>query len=367
MRLLEDHGKRLFREYGLRVPRGRTVTTPEEVDHIAGPMVLKALVPVGGRGKAGGVLKAATVEEARSAARRLLGMNIKGFRARSVLIEEETPMSREIYLSLTVDRSSGLPALLASPQGGVDIESLPDSAIARWTIHPFLGVQPHLVREAAKALGLQEYRDDLEEVLTSVWALFRAMDCELVEINPLALTDGGELVAADSKVIINDDALFRHPELGSQEQGVEGLEAEARSKDISFVSLDGDIGVIANGAGLTMATLDEIALRGGRGGAFLDLGGTDDPAKVEEAFKLMARAGPKAVLLNIFGGITKCDTVAQGVVGAMGRLDHHFPLVARIRGVNEEKARQMLRDHGIASHLDLEEAVREAVALEAGK
>lgn len=363
MRLLEDHGKRLFREYGLRVPPGRTVTAPDEVGPIAGPVVLKALVPIGGRGKAGGVLRASTAEEARLAAQRLLGMDIKGFTAASVLVEEAIAMPREIYLGLTVDRAAGLPVLLASARGGVDIESLPDRDIGRWTIHPFLGVQPHLARDVAKTLGVPEHQEGLGQVLRSAWSLFRGMDCELVEINPLALLDDGSFIAADAKVVVNDDALFRHPELGTREQGLEGLEAEARSKGISFVRLDGDIGVIANGAGLTMATLDELALHHGRGGAFLDLGGTDDPAKVEEAFGLMARARPKVVLLNIFGGITKCDTVAEGVLRAVATLGDPFPVVARIRGVNEDKARGMLREKGIASHLGLEEAVREAAAL----
>ena len=364
MRLLEDHGKRLFSEYGLSVPRGRTVTAPEEVDQIDGPVVLKALVPVGGRGKAGGVLRASSSEEARAAAERLLGMGIRGFRVGSVLIEEEIAMPRELYLSLTVDRSSGLPVLLASAKGGMDIEGLPDSEIGRWTVHPFLGVQPHLVRDVARSLGAKDREEELAAVLSSTWALFRGMDCELVEINPLVLAEDGSFIAADAKVVINDDALFRHPELGREERGLEGLEAEAGRKGVSFVRLEGDIAVIANGAGLTMATLDQLALHEGRGGAFLDLGGTDDPAKVEEAFELMARARPKVVLLNIFGGITKCDTVAEGVLRALDKLGRPFPVVARIRGVNEEKAREMLCQKGIASYLGLEEAVREAVVLE---
>ena len=188
------------------------------------------------------------------------------------------------------------------------------------------------------------------------------MDCELVEVNPLVLTTDGRLVAADSKVVINDDSLFRHPEIGSDMPVLDELEAEARKDRMSFVRLVGDIGVIANGAGLTMATLDEVASQGGTAGGFLDLGGTDDPRKVQRAFELMARSGVRVVLVNIFGGITRCDTVAQGVLDALGSLVEVPVTVARIRGVNEELARSMLESRGISAHLDLGSAVADAVS-----
>ncbi len=196
-----------------------------------------------------------------------------------------------------------------------------------------------------------------------LWALFVAEDCELVEINPLVLTRGGGLVAADCKIVINDDALFRHSELKVRQTEEDPLESEARENGITFVRLDGEIGVIANGAGLTMATLDELALSDRSAGAFMDLGGTDDPAKVEIALGIMARSAPKAILINIFGGITRCDTVAEGVLRALDQQAETIPVVTRIRGVNELKAQEMLRSRGIAAHTTLEDAVRDVVKL----
>lgn len=361
MMLLEDRGKGLFREHGIEVPRGRRCTDPEELRAADHPLVIKALVPVGGRGKAGGVSKVSTPDEAVREATRILSLEISGYRPQGVLAEEVLPVDREIYLAIAIDRSMGIPVLLAGAVGGVDVESIPSSAMGRWPIHPFLGVGEHLVRETSRSLSLRHVEAQFGRTLRGLWNLFTKMDCELVEVNPLILTTDGRLVAADSKVVVNDDSLYRHPEIGSDLPVMDELEAEARGERMSFVRLNGDIGVIANGAGLTMATLDEVALQGGTAGGFLDLGGTDDPRRVRRAFELMARSGVKVVLLNIFGGITRCDTVAQGVLEAMGSLGSVPVTVARIRGVNEELARGMLESRGIRAHLDLGSAVSDAV------
>jgi succinyl-CoA synthetase beta subunit len=366
MMLLEDRGKRLFREHLIPVPSGRTVTRVDETAGIELPVAIKALVPVGGRGKAGGVVVATSVNDLKNQTERILGMTISGHPVRSVLLEEALDVSREMYLSILIDRSLGVPTLLASSKGGVDIETLPEGAVHRWPVHPFEGIVPYMVREVASVLGLSDRERELGDILGRAWRLFISEDCELVEINPLVLTRGGMLIAADAKIAINDDALFRHPELAKDEAQVDGLEAEARRMGIAYVGMDGDIGVIANGAGLTMATLDEIALRGRHAGAFMDLGGTDDPQKVEKAFELMARSPSRAILINIFGGITKCDVVAEGVLRALERTGNRTPIVVRIRGINEDQARSMLRQRGIAAHVSLEDAVDEIVQLGGG-
>lgn len=362
MMLLEDRGKELFREYGIDVPRGRRYSDPEELRTASLPLVLKALVPVGGRGKAGGVSKVTTPDEAVREATRILSLEISGYRPQGILAEEVVPVDREIYLSIAIDRSLGIPVLLAGAVGGMDVESMPPGAMGRWPIHPFLGVGEHLVREVSRSLSLRHVEPQFGEVLHGLWELFVELDCELVEVNPLVLTTDGRLVAADSKVVVNDDSMFRHPEIDSDLPVMDGLEAEARGERMSFVRLNGDIGVIANGAGLTMATLDEVDSQGGTLGGFLDLGGTDDPRRIRKAFELMARSGVRLVLVNIFGGITRCDTVAEGVLDAMDSLSSVPITVARIRGVNEELARTMLEGRGIRAHLDLGSAVADAVS-----
>ncbi len=361
--LLEDEGKKLLRDCHIPVPRGRTITGPDQMAEGNLPVMIKALVPTGGRGKAGGVALASTAEEFQQQAGRILQMTISGHRVRSVLVEEVLGISREMYLSLLVDRSLGVPAILVADQGGVEVESLPEGAVHKWPVHPFLGIQAYQSRDVAATLGLMEWENTVHDMLDHLWELFVSMDCELVEINPLVLTGDDELVAADAKIVINDDALFRHSEVAAHREGEDELESAARDNGIAFVRLDGDVGVIANGAGLTMATLDELALSGRAAGAFMDLGGTDDPAKVELAFDIMARSGPNVILVNIFGGITRCDTVAEGVLRALGRQVGGIPVVARIRGVNEAKAREMLLAGGIGAHMSLEDAVRDVVRL----
>jgi len=375
VKLAEWQGKRVFRKYGVPLPRGEVARTPDEAESLVRegkvplPCVIKAQVLAGGRGKGGAVRFANTPAEVRDAATSILALEFKGEKVREVLLEEKLPIGRELYVAMTLDRAQRLPILITSAQGGVEIESVADDHIDRQTVDPFPGLTGYEKRRAAKVLGLSGTQArSLERVLESLWKVFQLEDAELVEINPLAVVGDG-LVALDAKVIIEDDAGFRHPEYAEVRDDRTELEEIAREKEIAFVQLDGNIGVIANGAGLTMATLDVLKELGGEPGVFLDLGGTDDPNKVTEAFLLMARAKPTAVFLNIFGGITRCDTVAKGLVEAMRRVpaDERFPLIARIRGNNEAEGIDILRSAGVTAISDLRASAQAAVEAARGR
>lgn len=374
VKLAEWRGKEIFRKYGIALPEGHVARSAEEATSLVSqgkvplPCVIKAQVLAGGRGKGGAVRFASNAEEVRAAAAAILGLEFKGEKVKEILLEGKVAIDRELYVSLTLDRTLRLPILLTSAKGGVEIESVPDEQILRQPIHPFAGLAQYEKRRAAAFLGLTGGpAKSLGPLLDSLWAAFNGEDAELVEINPLAVV-GDRVIALDAKVVIEDDATFRHPEYAEVRDDRTPLEEIAREKEIAFVQLDGNIGVIANGAGLTMATLDVLMQFGGRPGVFLDLGGTDDPAKVAEAFLLMAKAKPTAVFLNIFGGVTRCDTVAKGLVNAMEKLpaQDRFPLVARIRGNNENEGVEILRAAGITSIPDLkasaEATVRAAAA-----
>jgi succinyl-CoA synthetase beta subunit len=374
VKLAEWRGKEIFRRYGVPLPKGQVARSPDEAvglvtrGEVPLPCVIKAQVLAGGRGKGGAVRFASTTEEVRAAASAILALEFKGEKVREILLEEKLPIARELYLSITLDRSRRLPLVMASPQGGVEIETVADEAIGRIWVHPFAGLVSYERRQVAQTLGLAgPLAASLDKLLAQLWTIFVQEDAELVEINPLAVI-GDRVVALDAKVIIEDDAAFRHPEYADIRDDRTELEEIAREKEIAFVQLDGNIGVIANGAGLTMATLDVLQQFGGRPGVFLDLGGTDDPRKVTEAFLLMARAKPVAVFLNIFGGVTRCDTVATGLVEAMKQVPpaEKFPLVARIRGNNEEEGIAILRAAGVTSLRDLKESVQAAVAAAGG-
>jgi len=374
VKLAEWRGKELFRKYGIPLPVGQVARSPDEAEAIVRsgavplPCVIKAQVLAGGRGKGGAVRFADTPADAKAAAAAILALEFKGEKVKEVLLEQKLPIGKELYLSFALDRARRLPVLITSAQGGVEIESVDDAAIDRQPVDPFPGLTAYEKRRAAKQLGLTgPARAALDRLLDGLWKLFVVEDAELVEINPLAIVGDG-LVALDAKVIIEDDAAFRHPEYAEIRDDRTPLEEIAREKEIAFVQLDGNIGVIANGAGLTMATLDVLKEFGGRPGVFLDLGGTDDPRKVTEAFLLMAEAHPKAVFLNIFGGVTKCDTVAKGLVEAMAQVppSNRFPLVARIRGNNEKEGVEILRSAGITSIPTLRESAQAAVAAAGG-
>jgi len=374
VKLAEWRGKEMFGKYGVSLPRGAVARSPDEAERLvrAGavplPCVVKAQVLAGGRGKGGAVRFANTPEEARAAAQAILGLEFKGEVVKELLLEEKLAIAQEYYLSITLDRSLRTPIVIASAKGGVEIESVDDADIDRQPVHPFPGLAAYERRRAAKVLGVSgPVAKSLDALLASLWRAFQEEDAELIEINPLARVGDG-LVALDAKVIIEDDAAFRHPEYAEIRDDRTPLEEIAREKEIAFVQLDGNIGVIANGAGLTMATLDVLKEFGGDPGVFLDLGGTDDPKKVTEAFLLMAQARPRAVFLNIFGGVTRCDTVATGLVDAMRQVPDgdRFPLVARIRGNNEKEGIAILRSAGITATPGLKESAQAVVAASRG-
>ncbi len=357
MKLYEYMAKAVLRKHGIPVPDGFVVSSADQIRRVQWPVMVKAQVLVGGRGKAGGIKPAENVDDARIAAAAILGMNIKGYVTKEVLIEHRLDVARELYLSVTVDRSNKSLMVMASPDGGMDIESVPQDHILMLPVDPLIGYEPFVGRRAAAFMGLPD--DQSTQVVDICQRLYRVAldeDAELAEINPLVVTKDGKVMAGDAKVTIDSDALFRHKEYEGLPEDLTPLEQKAKSLDIAFVQLDGNIGVIANGAGLTMATLDSINMYGGKAGVFLDLGGTDDPEKVKNAVMLMAEANPKVILLNIFGGITKCDTVAKGVIEANQEKRIAVPFVARIKGVNEEIARDMLRNEGMLPASGLSEA-----------
>lgn len=350
-----------MRKYGVPVPKGYVAVSPEEIKSVNFPVAVKAQVLAGGRGKAGGIKFADNVSDARARAHEILSMNIKGEKVKSVLLEERLDVARELYLSYTIDRSSRSVLLMASADGGVEIEGVPHDKITMVSVPPF-GYSPFITKILKSRFGLaDELMKQVDALAVSLYTMFIAEDCELAEINPLVVTKDGKVIAADSKITVNDDALFRHPEFSEDTDDLTPLEQRAREEDIAFVQLDGNIGVIANGAGLTMATLDILTINGGKAGIFLDLGGTDDPKKVTMALALMKDAKPAVIFLNIFGGITKCDTVATGVREAVKTMGLDIPIVARIRGVNDDIAREILREIGIESSTDLIDAARKAV------
>jgi succinyl-CoA synthetase beta subunit len=361
MKLFEYKAKELLKRHGIPIPDGFVASYPHEIRAITGPVMVKAQVLIGGRGKAGGIKPADTAEEAREAAAKILGLNIKGYITKQVLVERRLEVARELYLSITIDRSRRGLLLMASASGGMDIESVPDDKLLMLSIDPLIGYQPYIGRAVAKFMELdKDQATRLGMICEKLYELMLKEDAELAEINPLVVTKDGRVVAGDAKVTIDSDAVFRHKEYDSLEEDLTPLEEKAKHLDIAFVQLDGNIGVIANGAGLTMATLDSLNTYGGKAGVFLDLGGTDDPKRVKDAMLLMSEAGQKVILINIFGGITKCDTVAAGVLDAMKERKIGVPIVARIKGVNEEKGREMLKDAGLIPASGLSEAAEKA-------
>jgi succinyl-CoA synthetase beta subunit len=367
MNLMEYRAKELFREFGIPTPEGYVAETPDAVKEVDRPVVVKAQVLTGGRGKAGGIQFAATTEEARAKALQVLGMSIKGHPVRRVLVEPRLDIAHELYVGFVVDRSVRAVRLLASSRGGMDIESVPKAELFSEPVDVERGLTEEQLGRMVAKMGLGgEVAPQVRDLTQRLWKLFSTKDATLVEINPLAVTRDGRVLAADAKLTIDDDALFRHPELGKPEGELTALEAKAKEKGIAFVQLDGNIGVIANGAGLTMATLDAITAEGGRGSVFLDLGGGDDLERMKSALRLSKETRPKVILLNIFGGITKCDTVAMAVRDVFVGEGIDVPVVARIRGRNEELARTILKDAGLIPAKSLQEAARMAVGLSKG-
>lgn len=374
MKLYEYEGKRLFSGHGIPVPEFEVVSTPEEArsaaEKLGGKVVVKAQVLVAGRGKAGGVKLADTPEEAEEHARKMLGSKIKGERVEKVMISKAVDILKELYLSVIIDRSFGAPVILVSPEGGVDIEELARTKperILKVVVDPVLGLKSYHLKRAASFLELDaEAAKQAQSIIKELYEVFTRYDCELAEINPLVLTPENRLAAIDSKVIIDDNALYRHPELSRDlERDMSYYEAEARKMGFSYVELEGgNIGVLCNGAGLTMATMDAVLVLGGKPANFLDIGGGARAERVERAISLLLQH-PKAkvVFVNILGGITRCDEVARGIVGALKSAGVEKKMVVRLKGTNEEEGRRILKEAGIYALDEMDDAARKAVEL----
>ncbi|MDR7542657.1 MAG: ADP-forming succinate--CoA ligase subunit beta [Armatimonadota bacterium] len=367
MKLHEFQAKEIFARYGIPIQKGAVIERPEQVDglEIPYPVVLKAQVLVGGRGKAGGIKLAHTPPEAREKAAQILGMDIKGERVRRLLVVEAANIGAEYYLAFTVDRSARRLVCIGSAAGGVDIEEVARTTpekIAKIPIDPFVGFRPFMAREMGRKLGFAgDALLQFASIATALGRLCTEMDAELAEINPLAVVDGS-LLAIDAKLIIDDNATFRHDDLPRNEEMTE-LEAMARAHDLSYVELDGDIAVIGNGAGLVMSTLDMIAHFGGKPANFLDVGGGATTENMTQAMTIVLRKpGVRALLVNIFGGITRCDDIARAIAAQPPRV----PMVVRLTGTNEAEGRAILEAAKIHAHTDPEPAAREVVALAAG-
>ncbi len=372
MKLLEHQAKQRFQAAGIPVPDGRVCRTVEEVMRAAGTLgaiAVKAQVPVGGRGKAGGIALARTPSEAREAGRRILGMRIKGFPVTEVLCEVAQDIARELYLGITLDRDRRNLVIILSQAGGMDIEEVaatrPDQ-IARLYPDPWRGPLGFEVRDLIFAAGLGALERSLAPLVAKLYRLARSDDALTAEINPLAVTREGGLIAADGKLEVDDNALFRHRDLAGLVAALEEdpLDAEARRRKLTYVHLDGDIGVIGNGAGLVMNTLDLVQREGGRAANFLDIGGGAKAEVVRNALEMILLDDKvRGILINIFGGVTRGDEVARGIIEASRTLPRQVPLVVRMTGTREEEGRELLRQAGITPVKQATEAARIVVGL----
>ncbi len=366
MKIHEYQGKELLRTYGVPVPRGIVARTPAEAEQAAltlgtDVVVVKAQIHAGGRGKGGGVKLAKSPAEAKEIAEQMLGMTLvthqtgaEGREVKTLLIEEGLPIDREFYLAVTLDRVSGRNVFMASKAGGMDIEKVAAETpelILKEAIDPSVGLRPFQARNLAFGLGIpNELVNQAAKFMLTLYDAYDKMDASLLEINPFLLTKDNRLIALDAKVNFDDNAMFRHKDYAELRDlnEEEPLEIEASKFDLNYIKLDGNIGCMVNGAGLAMATMDIIKLAGGEPANFLDVGGGASQERVENAFRiLLADENVKAVLINIFGGIVRCDMVAMGVVAAAKNLGVSIPIVARLEGTNVEEGKRVLNDSGI--------------------
>jgi len=372
LKLQEYRSKAILARHGVPLLSGETATTPEEAraaaERIGGAVVVKAQVLVGGRGKAGGVKLAATPDEAEARAREIIGLDIKGVTVKTLLIASAADIAHEYYLALILDRASRAITVIASAEGGVEIEETAKTnpeAILRMPLHPLIGLQEHQVRRVAFFLGIPaELRKDFATVMRGLADAFSASDADLAEINPLVVTDDGRLLALDAKIVLDDSALPRHPDLEAMRDlnEEEPSEIAAREAGISFIKLDGSIGCMVNGAGLAMTTMDLVKLAGGEPANFLDIGGGAKAERVAAAFKIILDdPNVKAILINIFGGITRGDEVARGIVEARSLLTRDVPMVVRIVGTNSEEAKPILAEANLITADSLDDAAAKAV------
>jgi succinyl-CoA synthetase beta subunit len=365
VKIHEYQAKAILREFGVSVPNGEVADSASQARAIAqrlgGKVVVKAQVHAGGRGKAGGVKLADDPAAAESAAAAILGMMLKtpqtppeGIKVLKVLVEEASPITTELYLSITLDRDRGTHVVMASQAGGMEIEEVaashPDKILREWT-DPTLGLQPFQARNLAFGLGLtgDQWKSGVG-LITNLFRAYLAKDCSLAEINPLVITADGRVMALDAKLNFDDSALYRHPEIVALRDVNEEtpLEVEASKYGLNYIKLDGNVGCMVNGAGLAMATMDIIKLAGGEPANFLDVGGGASPEQIENAFRILSSdASVKAVFINVFGGILRCDRLAEGLIAAIKKLGLQMPVVVRMEGTNVDLGRKMLAESGL--------------------
>jgi succinyl-CoA synthetase beta subunit len=373
MKLHEYQSKTIFSKCGIPIPKGRVAATPQEArqiaDELGGRVVVKSQVLVGGRGKAGGVKLAENAAQAEELATKILGMEIKGLPVRKVLVDEASAIDQEIYFAITNDRAAKKPVIIASAAGGIDIEEVAAKTpekIIKSHIDPLLGLREYQARDVALAIDLpRECTKDFIKIAMGLWEVYKSTDATLAEINPLVITKDKKMTALDGKMMIDDSALFRHPDLEALRDTDEDApaEIEARKNGLSFIKLDGNVGCMVNGAGLAMASMDVIKLFGGEPANFLDIGGGASAEKVAAAMRIiLSDTNVKAVLFNIFGGITRCDEVARGILAAMDEVKPIVPMIVRLVGTNAEEGRKLLENANMITAETLADAAKKAVA-----
>jgi len=373
MKLHEYQSKQIFSKYGILVPKGRVASTAIEArkiaDALGGSVVIKSQVLVGGRGKAGGIRLAKSAHEAEEVATQILGMDIKGLLVHKVLVDQAANIEQEIYLGITNDRSARRPVVMASAAGGVEIEEVArinPGKIIRVHIDPLLGLRDYQARDIAIGIDLpKEYWKQFVEICRGLWRAYVECDATLAEINPLVILKEKFLMALDGKMLLDDNALFRHPDLAEMRDVDEeaAAETEARKYGLSFIKLDGDIGCMVNGAGLAMTTMDIVKLFGGEPANFLDIGGGAGADKVAAAMRIiLSDKNVKAILFNIFGGITRCDEVAKGILTALKEVKPTIPMVVRLVGTNAEQGRKLLADAHMITAETLADAAKKSVS-----
>jgi succinyl-CoA synthetase beta subunit len=378
LNLHEYQSKRIFANFGVPIPKGEVATTPAAARAIAerlgGPVVVKSQVLVGGRGKAGGIQLAKDPDQAQQLADSILGMQIKGLTVKKVLIDQAADIRTEIYLGAVLDRTIRRVVLMASSEGGVEIEQVAATTpekIIRVAVHPFLGLRDYQARILADGIDLpREFINDFVKIAQGLYQAYMESDASLAEINPLVVTGDGKLMALDGKIVLDDSALFRHADLAEMRDldAEDESEIVAREHGLSYIHLDGEIGCMVNGAGLAMATMDIVKYYGGSPANFLDVGGGASEQKVAAALRvILSDPRVKVVLINIFGGITRCDDVARGVLSAIDTLDVKVPFVVRLVGTNEEEGRHILADANMITATSLADAAQKAVAAAKGE
>ena len=372
MKLHEYQSKTIFAKYGIPIPRGRIAATAVEAKHIAeelgGRVVIKSQVLVGGRGKAGGIKVAKSASEVEALAQQILTMEIKGLPVRKVLVDEAAAIEHEIYFAITNDRAAKKPVMIASSEGGVDIEEVAATApekIIKVHVDPLLGLRDYQARDIAASIDLpRDYWREFSKIAAGLWQAYLETDATLAEINPLVITKDKHLVALDGKMMIDDNALFRRADLAEMRDIDEEApaETEARKYGLSYIKLDGSIGCMVNGAGLAMTSMDIVKLFGGEPANFLDIGGGAGSDKVAAAMRIiLSDPHVKAVLFNIFGGITRCDEVARGILVAMDEVKPKVPMVVRLVGTNAEEGRKLLENANMITAETLADAAKKAV------